>query len=195
MKKSEKGQKNAYVALGKVLAALSPLEEKDRSWVVASAVSSLSISATTIESSAAMMGNASAGAAAAAAEAARSVPGKPGTKEHAKGWLRGKAPFNDLLRVACLGYYLLKFKDTPTFKTKDISAMNTEAAGTHISNASRSLDDATNKGKYFAPAGSGKKQLTGFGEEVVEALPDKEKLKEVEMRRPKKKKKGKKKAQ
>jgi hypothetical protein len=82
-------------------------------------------------------------------------------------------------QVACLAFYLTHFKDTQLFKTKEISAMNTNAGGTRIGNPSQAVEDATQKNGYLAPAGGGKKQLTGYGEDVVNALPDQEAVKAV----------------
>src|SRR5436309_11534705 len=45
-----------------------------------------------------------------------------------KEFLRDKHPMTDVERVTCLAYYLAHYRDTPHFKTVDISTLNTEAA-------------------------------------------------------------------
>jgi hypothetical protein len=88
-------------------------------------------------------------------------------------FLLKKQPRSDVERVACLGYYLANYRDQPSFKTFDISKLNTEAAQTKLSNAANSVNNATSYG-YLAPAAKGMKQLSAAGEMYVEALPDRE---------------------
>jgi hypothetical protein len=168
-------------ALGIVLAALKDLEPTQRSWVIASVVSNLGISAPLL---------APASTAAAGTVGAQSValPGAPGSNAHAKAFLRAKNPKSDVLRVACLAYYLTNFKETPAFKTKDITDMNRDAAGTSLSNPSQTVGNAYNQNHYLAPAGKGAKQITAFGEAVVDALPNMEDVAAVEADRPHRKK-------
>ena len=82
-----------------------------------------------------------------------------------------KRPGTQIERVACLAYYLTHHRDTPHFKTTDISKLNTEAAQTKLPNASYSVNDATRSG-LLATAAKGMKQLSPMGEKYVEALPD-----------------------
>ena len=82
-----------------------------------------------------------------------------------------KRPGTQIERVACLAYYLTHHRDTPHFKTTDISKLNTEAAQTKLSNASYAVSDATRSG-LLATAAKGMKQLSALGEKYVEALPD-----------------------
>lgn len=93
-----------------------------------------------------------------------------------KEFMREKQPKTDIERVACLAYYLAHYRDTPYFKTLDISKLNTEAAQIKFSNPAFSVVNATNTG-YLTGAGKGNKQLTSHGEELVNALPDREKAK------------------
>lgn len=88
-----------------------------------------------------------------------------------KEFLLQKEPNTNVERVACLAYYLAHHRDTPHFKTTDISKLNTEAAQTKLSNASYAVRDAVNAG-YLAAATKGMKQLSAKGEQYVEALPD-----------------------
>ena len=82
-----------------------------------------------------------------------------------------KRPGTQIERVACLAYYLTHHRDTPHFKTTDISKLNTEAAQTKLSNPSYAVNDATRSG-LLATAAKGMKQLSVIGEKYVEALPD-----------------------
>ena len=88
-----------------------------------------------------------------------------------KEFLLQKEPNTNVERVACLAYYLAHHRDTPHFKTTDISKLNTEAAQTKLSNASYAVRDAVSAG-YLAAATKGMKQLSAKGEQYVEALPD-----------------------
>ena len=89
-----------------------------------------------------------------------------------KEFLRDKRPVTDVERVACLAYYLAHYRDTPHFKTFDISSLNTEAAQPKFSNASVAVDNAKATG-YLVPGAKGTKQLSAAGEKFVELLPDK----------------------
>jgi len=87
-----------------------------------------------------------------------------------------KQPKTDVERVACLAYYLTHYRDTPHFKTLDISKLNTDAAQVKFSNAAVAVDNATKLG-YLASAIKGSKQISALGEQFVLALPDREKAK------------------
>lgn len=95
-----------------------------------------------------------------------------------KEFLRDKKPTSDVERVACLGYYLAHYRDTPHFKTVDISALNTEAAQPKFSNASMAVDNASKAG-LLVQAIKGSKQLSSNGEHYVQLLPDREAAKEM----------------
>lgn len=88
-----------------------------------------------------------------------------------KEFILQKKPRTDVERVACLAYYLTHYRDTPHFKTLDISKLNTEAAQIKFSNAAKAVDNATYSG-YLIPSTKGQKQLSAGGELFVEALPD-----------------------
>lgn len=96
----------------------------------------------------------------------------------AKRFLQDKAPGTDVERVACLGYYLTHFRNTPHFKTKDITDLNTEAAQRRFSNTADSVDNATRAG-YLVPSIKGCKQLSAHGEEFVDRLPDRDAAREA----------------
>lgn len=90
-----------------------------------------------------------------------------------KDFLIQKQPRTEVERVACLAYYLTHYRDTPAFKTFDISKLNTEAAQPKFTNASQAVDNAT-KTHYLAAASKGNKQIGAAGELFVQALPDRE---------------------
>lgn len=95
-----------------------------------------------------------------------------------KEFLRQKQPRTDMERVACLAYYLTHYRDTPHFKTLDISKLNTEAAQTKFANAANSVNNAASHG-YLTASTKGNKQLTLAGESFVDALPDREAAREA----------------
>ena len=90
-----------------------------------------------------------------------------------KEFLLEKSPNTDVERMACLAYYLTHFKDTPFFKTTDLSALNTEAAQVKFSNASNSANNALKQG-YLASATKGQRQISAAGELYVQSLPDRD---------------------
>ena len=96
-----------------------------------------------------------------------------------KEFLFQKQPQTDVERVACLAYYLTHYRDTPHFKTVDISLLNTEAAQVKFSNAAYAVVNATHAG-LLVPAGKGSKQLSAQGEQYVMALPDRAAAKEIQ---------------
>ena len=95
-----------------------------------------------------------------------------------KEFLFRKQPKTGVERVACLAYYLTHYRDTPHFKTIDISRLNTEAAQLKFSNAAHAVANATAAG-LLTLAGKGNKQLSAVGERYVDALPDQNAAKEV----------------
>lgn len=107
-----------------------------------------------------------------------------------KEFLREKGPQSDVERLACLAYYLTHYRDTPEFKTLDLSKLNTEAAQQKFSNPSKSAGNALQYG-YLAPANKGFRQISASGEDFVNALPNREIAKDLMLRsRPKWKKSG-----
>jgi hypothetical protein len=93
-----------------------------------------------------------------------------------KQFMAQKKPVNNYERVACLAYYLANYRNTPHFKTENINKLNTESAH-HFTNAAQFTRDTTKKYNYLSAAGGGKTQITTLGEAVVEALPDRAKVK------------------
>ncbi len=90
-----------------------------------------------------------------------------------KEFMKEKQPQTDVERIACLAYYVSHYRDTPHFKTLDLSKINTEAAQPKFANAAYSVNNALNSG-YLAPAPKGFKQLSAIGEHFVQLLPDRE---------------------
>lgn len=86
-------------------------------------------------------------------------------------------------RVACLAYYLAYYRNTPHFKTIDISKLNTEAAQAKLSNASEAISSATRVG-LLAAAPKGMKQLSTLGEKLVETLPDRDAARALRSKNP-----------
>jgi hypothetical protein len=95
-----------------------------------------------------------------------------------KEFLMEKMPHTDVEKVACLAYYLTHYRDTPHFKTLDISKLNTDAAQRKFANATKAVNNATTYG-YLAPATKGHKQLSAAGELFVQSLPDRLAAKEA----------------
>lgn len=85
---------------------------------------------------------------------------------------------NETERVVCLAYYLMHHRDTPKFKTRDLTDLNRKAAQPRLSNPSVTARNATNQ-RYLTLAGGGHKQITAKGEDLVRALPDREKVREA----------------
>jgi hypothetical protein len=151
-------------ALGQVLKALHGLEEGQREWVMSSAMTNLGLAMTASKPS--VSGASQGGVHEAISETIRGMTPKE--------FLRVKNPQTDVQRIAALAYYLTHERGVPHFKTKDLTALNIEAAGTKLSNASFAVNNATKQNHFLAPAGSGKKQITSLGEDVVNALPEQE---------------------
>lgn len=104
-----------------------------------------------------------------------------------KQFMLEKEPKTDVEKVACLAYYLTHYRSTPHFKTLDISKLNTEAAQVKFSNPAVAVENA-NRLNYLVPSTKGNKQISALGERFVQALPDREKAKEIMTKaRPRKK--------
>lgn len=91
-----------------------------------------------------------------------------------KQFMMEKQPRTDVEKVACLAYYLTHYRDTPHFKTLDISKLNTEAAQIKFANPTVAVNNSE-KQNYLVAATKGSKQLSALGEQFVQALPDREK--------------------
>lgn len=168
---------NSTDALVTVVEALEPLDEAERQWVLQSAVSKFSvpIQRGTAAGSGSTAGNqlGSGGNPSGSAET-------PIKQLDAKTFVKNKNPRSETQRVACLAYYLNHAMDVQAFKTTDITKLNKDARGPDF-NVTRALDNASRATCGFLSAiGQGQKQLTAFGEEIVEALPSQEAVRELE---------------
>lgn len=90
-----------------------------------------------------------------------------------KEFLFQKQPRTDVERIAVLAFYLTHYRDTPHFKTLDLSKLNTEAAQPKFANTANSAGNAVKQG-YLVPSTKGNRQLSAAGERFVSALPDRE---------------------
>ena len=99
-------------------------------------------------------------------------------KPSPKSFMLDKSPKTDVERVACLAYYLARYRGIPHFATKDITAINIESAQRRFSNTADAVENATKMG-YVVPSVKGSKQLSATGEQFVEALPDRDMAKEI----------------
>lgn len=161
-------------ALVTVLSALDPLDKNDRQWVLQSAANRWSISLPVSHAGSENGGNANAAAVTAPLGKGNTANGHAAIAAHdARVFIRTKKPLNDVERVACLAYYIMKTKSQAGFTRKDINAAHTDSGGSNI-NMTRALDNATRQSKYLSNRGQREKQLTTVGEDVVEALPDRD---------------------
>jgi len=156
-------------ALSAVLTALDPLEGGQQLWVLTTAAGKLGVGLE--ESSSQTSRPASLRTTESAAARANSSGGEaPSPKE----FMRVKNPQTEVEKVLCLGHYLTAYRAQPHFKTRDLTALNQEAACPRLTNPSQAVANATKQSQYLASAGGGNKQVTALGEEIVEALPDRE---------------------
>jgi hypothetical protein len=95
-----------------------------------------------------------------------------------KNFIYEKSPRTDVERVACLAYYLARYRATPHIKTADITAINKESAHRAFSNTAFAVENATKTG-YLVPSIKGSKQISAYGERFVEALPDRDAAKDA----------------
>jgi hypothetical protein len=99
-----------------------------------------------------------------------------------KEFLLEKDPSSDIERMACLAYYLTHFRDLPSFKTEDLVRLNTESAQRRFSNASQTAKNAMREGFFVQASVQGARQLSAFGEQYIQALPNRDAAKQVRTR-------------
>jgi hypothetical protein len=113
----------------------------------------------------------------ASSEPAHTAPTYPAfsadTAPSPKDFLYEKQPNTDIERMAALAYYLTHYRDTPQFKTLDLSKLNTEAAQPKFSNSTYAANNAVKRG-FLIPTTRGQRQLSAAGERFVAALPDRD---------------------
>lgn len=154
-------------AFNSIVSAVGRLEEDARVRVVTSALTFLGMAPANYRPP---------GSPASARDSSSEVPQDGFSEDRTispKEFMLDKKPRMDVDRIACLAYYLTHYRDTPHFKTLDLSKLNTEAAQVKFSNAAKAVNNAASAG-LLVPAGSGKKQISAIGELYVQALPDRE---------------------
>ena len=166
--KPEAGQFREVTAMREALTAFDGLEKEEQARVFRWLGQKLSIEAGSAQASLAVVESPS------SAVAMPLSPAAGSTSQVLRKFVAHKRPGSITERIACLAYFLTRFRETAVFKTKDITLLNTEAGMPKMSNSTFYVRDATSKAQYLASAGSGKKQLSLRGEAVVEALPDRE---------------------
>ena len=174
-----------FEAMGAVMRALQPLASDSRVRVLAAISALLGKSqAVSVQASRAPQSNIESSPT--PVESRFSVDRTPSPKE----FLFEKRPNTDVERIACLAYYLTHYRDTPSFKTLDLSKLNTEAAQLKLSNAAYAADNATRSG-FLVQATKGAKQISAIGELYVQALPDRQAAREAIAHAKPKRKRGK----
>jgi hypothetical protein len=99
-------------------------------------------------------------------------------KLSAKQFMMKKKPTSDVERITCLAFYLTHYKETPMFKTIDLTHLNIEAAQPRMTNPTVAAKNAV-AAQYLVLVGGAKRQLGPRGEAVVNALPDRSKVTEA----------------
>lgn len=165
-----------FHALQAVIGALRPLDQEARNRILEAAATFLGIAPIRPRGREIAQGSQS-GTSFAAPTSSR-APFSEDTTMSPKEFLMEKAPKTDVERIACLAYYLTHYRDTPHFKTLEISTLNTEAAQPKFSNTAYSTANAVKLG-YIVPSTKGHRQLSALGERFVQALPDRNAAKEV----------------
>lgn len=161
-------------ALATVLTALEPLDDDRRRYVLRMAAERLGVPG--VAQSAAQ----NAGQPEADSDGQqRDVAHGTTIDVSAEDFIDAKRADVDVQRAAVLAYYLKHFRNQRRFKSKDLAALNTEAAGHRFGNMNKTVNNASARDGFFVAAGEGFKQLTRYGEQIVEALPDAKQVKEI----------------
>lgn len=161
----------AWEALQAVIEALQRLDVESRRRVIDAAATFLRVETTRRPATTQSSGERS-------VSSATYPPFSAETAPSPKEFLLEKQPRTDVERIACLAYYLTRFRDLPQFKTLDLSKLNTEAAQPKFSNAANSANNAVKRG-YLVPTTKGQRQLSAAGEKFVQALPDRDAAREA----------------
>lgn len=93
-----------------------------------------------------------------------------------KTFMATKKPMSDVERATCLAYYLSHYRGVTQFKTRELTDLNTKASQPRFSNSAVAARNAVQQ-QYLSLAGGGRKQITTRGEAVINALPDRDKVK------------------
>ena len=140
---------DATSALVEVIAALEPLNDADRHWVLQSAASKFTL---TVQVAGGQTGAASTSTATAiplVGTATTADLQAAITRKDPRAFIRLKKPTTDVQRVACVGYYLVRTTGQQGFTSKAISTAHTDSGGSKI-NMTRALDNATRGAKYLS---------------------------------------------
>jgi len=172
----QKTVKKAIDSLSDVLDAVSGLAKDDQLWVFRAALDKLALSVGGFDGrdSSAHESDHAGG------NGTGSRPrGGGGGSPSASEFYRSKRPKTDAQKIACLAYYLTHHKNTHEFKTADLQVTETESKAPKITNLPRAVDNASRSARVLTSTTAGLKQITTHGEDVVNALPDQEAVKEV----------------
>jgi hypothetical protein len=157
-------------ALKSVIAAIRDLEPTMRNWVLQSAANMWQITVNPAMGATGATGN----------PVINSIAGNPSpdvatalAAKDVRAFIRLKKPDTDIERVACLGYFIVKTTGAAGFSAKEVKQAHVDSGGSAM-NFPRALDNATRRSKYLSNRGPREKQLTTLGEDVVEALPNRE---------------------
>jgi hypothetical protein len=157
-------------AFNQIVTAMNALPQEAKPRVMKSVITLLGFNATVLfPASQPQQGSARSSSVPSASQSTFSEDRTPS----AKAFMAEKKPVTDIEKIACLGYYLTHYQNTPHFKALDLSKLNTEAAQIKFSNVSVAVDNATSTG-LLVQAGKGAKQISAIGELYVQALPDRE---------------------
>ena len=185
------GKRDSEVkAMDLALGALSGLEPDEQKRILVWLIDKLKLSGSV------SLGVPAAGSSPAPQLGGAPIGSGPGSGLTPKQFMAQKKPKTDAERMTCLAYFMTHQRGTTQFKTKELTDLNKEAAGTPFSNAGVAVNNAALI-HYMTAAGGGAKQITVRGEAVVEALPDREKVKAAleenpaRRRKPSKAKRGK----
>jgi hypothetical protein len=162
-------------ALQLICDTLERLEERQRAWVLETAASRMQLSSP-LGVSAAISAVAQPAAPSGASGMQRVASQSPSD------FIREKQPVKDEQRVACLAAYLRHARGVTAFKAAEISHLNTEAGGPHM-DFTVLLNNAVRQSGYLSRVGGGKKQLSAYGEDVVNALPNQEAVRQLATRK------------
>ena len=167
-------QPDEFSSLQTVIQALQPLDAEARARIIASVTTFLQIQAPHDTARSTQTTVASSGTESAGGVRTANYPAfASGDDMTPKEFLFQKQPRSDVERIAVLAFYLTHYRDTPHFKTLDLSKLNTEAAQPKFANTANSSSNAVKQG-YLVPSTKGMRQLSAVGERFVAALPDRE---------------------
>jgi hypothetical protein len=95
-----------------------------------------------------------------------------------KQFIKAKAPDDDVSRVTALAYHRTHVSGEATFTSADLSRTQVEAAIPRF-NVSRAISNSQRSGYITSAGKQGIYQITSMGESLVEAMPDRELMKQV----------------